>query len=96
MNFFAELFSSSGTVSSKRVIGTFVLVVVMGCVVYLTVIEGGTRAVEELLSTAMFLAAGLLGISNITSIWKGDSWKHGEGPNKTTNCTDKNYKDPGD
>lgn len=101
MNFFLELFSSSGTVSSKRVIGTFTLLIVMGCVIYLTVTEGGTRAVEDLLSTAMLLAAGLLGISNITSIWKGDAWKHGTGNSKTQpsqsdcNCK-KQYNDPGD
>lgn len=96
MNFFLELFSSSGTISSKRVIGTFTLLIVMGCVTYLTIKEGGTRVVEDLLSTAMFLAATLLGISNITSIWKGDAWKHGEGPNKTTTCSEKRYKDQGD
>ncbi len=70
MNFFLELFSCRGTVSSKRVIGAATLTIVMCCVVYLTITEGGTRAVEELLSTAMFLSAALLGISNITSIWK--------------------------
>lgn len=96
MNFFLELFSSSGTISSKRVIGTFTLLIVMGCVTYLTIKEGGTRVVEDLLSTAMVLAAALLGISNVTSIWKGSAWKHGEGPNKTTTCSEKKYKDPGD
>ena len=96
MNFFKELFSSSGTISSKRVIGAVTLLLVMGCVIYLTVTEGGTRAVEDLLSTAMLLAAGLLGISNITSIWKGDNWKHG---NNSTGQKDKpgqKYNDPGD
>lgn len=73
MNFFNELFSPSGKISSKRVIGTCVLTIVMGCIIYLTISEGGSRAVEDLLQTAMILAAALLGISNITSIWKTGS-----------------------
>lgn len=99
MNFFKELFSSSGTISSKRVIGTVTLLLVMMCVIYLTISEGGSRAVEDLLSTAMLLAAGLLGISNITSIWKGDAWRHGNHHNCTCDQRDKSdqkFNDPGD
>ena len=46
------------------------LFIVMCCVIYLTVNEGGTHVVEDLLQTAMILGATLLGISSITSIWK--------------------------
>lgn len=87
MNFINELFSASGKISSKRVIGTFTLLIVMSCVVFLTIKEGGTRTVEELLTTAMFLAAALLGISNITSIWKSGNISYEENNKKIKKTT---------
>ena len=76
MGVWKEILSDSpkGTLSSKRVIGAFVLLVCMGCIVFLVIAEGGTPIAEHLIQTAMIMAGALLGISSITKIWdKGDN-----------------------
>ena len=64
------MLSGTGEVSSKRFSGIITLLISLGCIIYLTVNEGGTTVVESLLQTAMIIAASLLGISSVTSIWK--------------------------
>lgn len=71
--FFKQLVSgANGVVSSKRVMGMLVLLVCLACIIYLVIAEGGTSVVENLLQTGMVMAASLLGISSVTSIWKGN------------------------
>ena len=71
--FFRQLISgANGIVSSKRVMGMLTLLVCLGCIIYLVIAEGGTNVVENLLQTGMVMAASLLGISSVTSIWKGN------------------------
>ena len=71
--FFRQLVSgANGIISSKRVMGMLVLLVCLGCMIYLVISEGGTGVVENLLQTGMVMAASLLGISSVTSIWKGN------------------------
>ena len=60
-------------ISSKRVMGVFITIIVMGCTIWLVWKEGGTSVVENLLQTALIIAASLLGISSVTGIWKGNS-----------------------
>lgn len=71
--FFRQLVSgANGIISSKRVMGILVLLVCLACIIYLVIAEGGTGVVENLLQTGMVMAASLLGISSVTSIWKGN------------------------
>ena len=70
-----EIFSSAGEISSKRVIGSTIIMISMFCIVYLVFNEGGTDNVGELISTSLILGAALLGVSNITSIWKSGGKK---------------------
>lgn len=78
--FFRQLVSgANGVVSSKRVMGMFVLLVCLACIIYLVIAEGGTGVVENLLQTGMVMAASLLGISSVTSIWKGNQVSMGNG-----------------
>lgn len=92
MNFFENLASATGTISAKRVTGMFLIVLVMGCVIYLTIKEGGTHVVEDLLQTALIVGCSLLGISSITSIWKTGKMSVGnhdeckEEPSMECNC----------
>lgn len=77
--FFKQLVSgANGIVSSKRVMGMLVLIVCLICMIYLVVSEGGTGVVENLLQTGMVMAASLLGISSVTSIWKGNQVSMGD------------------
>ena len=91
-NFWEQLASATGTISAKRVTGMTLLFIVMCCVIYLTINEGGTHVVEDLLQTAMILGATLLGISSITSIWKTGKMSIGnheeceEEPTMECNC----------
>ena len=69
-NFREMISGANGIISSKRVMGVVVLTVCMICTCWLVYAEGGTTVVENLLQTLMIMAAALLGISSITSIWK--------------------------
>lgn len=71
VKFIYNMLSSKGEVSSKRVSGILSLIVSLGCIVYLTIDEGGTTVVESLIQTTLIMAACLLGVSSVTSIWKG-------------------------
>ena len=83
--FFRQLVSgANGVVSSKRVMGILVLLVCLACIIYLVIAEGGTSVVENLLQTGMVMAASLLGISSITSIWKGNQVSMGNGSKESS------------
>ena len=76
-----EVFSEKGVGSVKRVIGTFISVISMGCIVYLTITAGPVMIVENLLQTSLITGASLLGLYSITSIWKNGSMSVGRGGN---------------
>ena len=67
-------------ISSKRVVGALLIIVSLGCIIYLTINEGGTIIVENLIQTALVTGTSLLGISNVTSIWKHGSVSIGNNP----------------
>lgn len=70
MNWFREIFSgANGKLSAKRVLGGLALGVALACSIYLTITEGGTAMVENLLMTIFILAASLLGLPAITGAW---------------------------
>ena len=77
MGFFKEMLSEQGYngshISSKRVIGLLFAIVSIVCTIYLTIKEGGTIIVENLIQTMLVMSASLLGISSVTSIWKHGS-----------------------
>ena len=62
----------------KSTVGMLTLFGVFGCIVYLMLKEGGSNAVESLLTTAMIVAATLMGVNSVTDIFKKTE-------NKTTN-----------
>lgn len=74
-----EVFSEKGIGSVKRVVGTFISVISMGCIVYLTITAGPIAIVEDLLQTSLITGASLLGLYSITSIWKNGSMSVGGG-----------------
>lgn len=65
------MFSENGSPSSKRIIGSLMIIVALGCTVYLTIRDGGTSVVEGLLQTILIVGTSLLGLYSVTSIWKG-------------------------
>lgn len=88
MGFFREMLSEydptgKSHISSKRFVGFILMLVSMGCMIYLTIKEGGTVIVENLIQTALIMGASLLGISSITSIWKNGSVSVGEQPKES-------------
>jgi hypothetical protein len=66
-----EIFSdgSTGTLSSKRVIGGISMAVVLGCTTYLVIRDGSTDVVENLLMTIFITSASLLGLPAIAGAW---------------------------
>lgn len=74
--FLREVFSENGVGSSKRILGTLMLIVCLVCVVYLVFKEGGTSVVENILITTTAVGAGLLGLSSVTNIFKNKGNKN--------------------
>ena len=71
--FIREAFSESGVPSAKRVIGGLMIVVVLFCTVFSCVKFGMTVHVTSVIETEIITAGALLGVSSVTSIWKGRS-----------------------
>lgn len=71
-NIVREIFSgANGKLSAKRVIGGFSMLVALGCTIYLTVRDGSTNVVENLLMTTLISSISLLGLPAVTSVWGG-------------------------
>ena len=66
-----EIFSdsSTGVLSSKRVIGGISMTVVLICTCYLVIRDGSTDVVENLLMTIFITSASLLGLPAIAGAW---------------------------
>ena len=71
-DFWRLVFCENGSPSSKRVMGATCLTVCLFCLVWLTIKEGGTQVVENVMQTLLIVSSALLGISSVTSIWKGN------------------------
>lgn len=69
--FLWEMLSEKDYVSSKRVAGMIMIFVALGCTIFLAVKDGGTSTVENLIQTAFIVGTSLLGLTSVTSIWKG-------------------------
>lgn len=54
----------------KSTVGTMVMFGCFGCIAYLTAKEGGSDTVESLITTAMIVAATLMGVNSVTDIFK--------------------------
>ena len=87
-----EVFSEKGVGSVKRVIGSFITVVSMACIVYLTITAGPVAIVQDLLQTSLITGAALLGLYSITSIWKNGSMSVGGGGKDITYSGDDSKK----
>lgn len=68
--FWREMLSENGNGSSKRLFGGIAILVALGCIIYLTITEGGTDCVEGLLQVLIITSCSLLGLSSVTGIWK--------------------------
>jgi hypothetical protein len=75
-NILRETFSaSSGHLSSKRILGGIVLI---ACLVFCIVQgarEGMTDNIKDLFEILIITSTALLGITSVTSIWKGGNNK---------------------
>lgn len=74
-----EIFSSdSGYLSSKRVLGSIVLISCLIFTIVQAVREGMTDNLKELFEWLIITSTALLGITSITGIWKGKKSKNDE------------------
>jgi pheromone shutdown protein TraB len=65
------LSGENGHLSSKRVLGAIVLLTCLICVVVQAAKEGVTDNLKELFEWLIITSTALLGITSVTSIWKG-------------------------
>lgn len=76
VNILRETFSaSSGHLSSKRILGSIVLI---SCLIFCIVQgarEGMTDNIKDLFEIFIITSTTLLGITSVTSIWKGRNTK---------------------
>lgn len=70
---FKEIFcASNGYLSSKRVLGTIVLLGCLGIVIGEAITEGITDNIKSLIEVLIITSTTLLGITSVTNIWKQD------------------------
>lgn len=75
---FLESFCEREFGSAKRMIGFISMIVVLSCVIYLTIIEGCSSCVENILQTIIITSCALLGVSSVTRIWVNKNQKENE------------------
>lgn len=68
--FWKSVFFECDTPSSKRVAGTFMVLVSCGCIITAMVKDGYTECVKDLLQTIIISGMSLLGLSSVTDIFK--------------------------
>lgn len=54
----------------KTTVGTLVMFGCFACIAYLTIKEGGSDTVDDLITTAMIVSATLMGVTSIADIFK--------------------------
>lgn len=64
------LSSSKGSLSSKRLMGIWMVLVTTGCLIYGVAHEGITPNISSIMDTYMITGASLLGVDSVASIWK--------------------------
>lgn len=65
-----EAFCENGVGSSKRIVGTFMIICVMFCTIWSCVKFGMIEPVKSVIDTEIITAGALLGITSIVNIWK--------------------------
>ena len=65
-----EAFCENGVGSSKRIIGTFMIICVMFCTIWSCIKFGMIEPVKYVIDTEIITAGALLGITSIVNIWK--------------------------
>lgn len=73
--FVRKAFSENNIPSAKRVIGGIMIIVVLFCTVWSCVKYGMTEHVTSVIETEIITAGALLGVSSVTSIWKGGRFR---------------------
>jgi len=68
--FFCNILAQISDGLEKSTVGTVIMFGCFGCIVYLVTKEGGSDTVESLITTAMIVAATLMGVNSITDIFK--------------------------
>ena len=68
--FFQTIWAQIADGIEKSTVGTLVMFGCFGCIAYLTAKEGGSNTVESLLTTAMIVAATLMGVTSVADIFK--------------------------
>lgn len=54
----------------RSTVGTLVMFGCFACIAYLTIKEGGSDVVDDLITTAMIVSATLMGVTSIADIFK--------------------------
>lgn len=73
LNFTRLAFSERGYPSSKRLFGGFIIICAMAYTGWSIWKDGMTENNKNVLETEIVIAGALLGVSSVTSIWKGNA-----------------------
>lgn len=68
--FFSNILSQVVDGLEKSTVGALIMFGCFGCIIYLTAKEGGSDTVESLITTAMIVAATLMGVNSIADVFK--------------------------
>lgn len=83
MKWIQSMISGTGDISSKRVAGLLLIVAAIALVAVMVIRNTGNSYVESTIITFTITGASLLGVSNITQIWKLGNQKEPKMPDFT-------------
>lgn len=73
LTFLRLAFSEGGIPSSKRILGGFIIIVVLFCTTWSVVKFGMTENNKSVIEFEIVTAGALLGVSSVTAIWKNNN-----------------------
>lgn len=76
MKLFTNILTKISDGLERSTVGTIVMLGCLGMIGYLCVKEGGTDTVNDLITTAMIVAASLMGVTSIADIFKVEKSSH--------------------
>lgn len=70
MKFLSRIFEQLSDGLEKSTVGTLIMFGCFGCIIYLVIKDGGSDTVDSLLTSAMIVAATLMGVNSVVDVFK--------------------------
>lgn len=90
--FWSKIINQLSDGLEKSTVGTLIMFGCFGCIIYLVIKDGGSDTVDSLLTSAMIVAAALMGVNSVVDVFKVNKSTN---VNKTTDaCSQPTPEEP--